>query len=329
MESKLNYSAIETYAKVYSSKLCDELFDTSGTITGDDILKLPIKQVGLLIINNIYQSWALEAEKLKSPYFNYQSEAVQSSLQKMMNVLSNNILVDRSSFEPLLIDAVYDCLLLLVSPYSYYKKLLEKEETSIEVLRAMQKFIIINGGVLNKLLDKESDYFDKMKDADKLLGEIFSSMDDFPQNNDQQLQKFSELQPLTESDFYLVTEEVVIGNRELGYDEEEDEIKTEATINDRFVDSAYETVADNLKSNQQVSTIKSMLSINQKFMFINDLFNDNQEDFNKVLDFLESCETKEAATSFIHNNYLKHNIWNANAPHVKEFLALIDKKFSV
>ena len=63
-------------------------------------------------------------------------------------------------------------------------------------------------------------------------------------------------------------------------------------------------------------------------MFINDLFNDNQEDFNKVLDFLEGCETKEVAVSFINNNYLKHNIWNANAPQVKEFLRLLDKKFS-
>ena len=62
-------------------------------------------------------------------------------------------------------------------------------------------------------------------------------------------------------------------------------------------------------------------------MFINDLFNESQEDFSKVLDFLETCESKEVAISFINNNYLKHNIWKANSPQVKEFMELLEKKF--
>ena len=101
----------------------------------------------------------------------------------------------------------------------------------------------------------------------------------------------------------------------------------EKTLNDSFVSSSYKTVADTLKSSHNPGTLKSMLSINQKFMFINDLFNDNQDDFNKVMDFLESCENKDAAISFINNSYLKHNIWNGNSPQVKEFLSLLDKKF--
>jgi hypothetical protein len=111
--------------------------------------------------------------------------------------------------------------------------------------------------------------------------------------------------------------------------EEEEEISgAENTLNDSFVGSNYETVADQLKQHQTTKgSIKSMLSINQKFMFINDLFNDNQDDFNKVVDFIEGCDTKEAAMSFISNNYLKHNIWNPNAPQVREFLRLVDLQF--
>ena len=144
MESKLNYEAIDTYVKAYSSKLNANLFAEKETITGDDIFQISVHQVGLFVLNKIYQSWALEANKLKSPYFNYESEAVHASMQKLMNVLSKNILVSRSDFEPMLTRAVHDTLLLLISPYSYYKILLEKDDTNIEVLQAMDKFVTIN-----------------------------------------------------------------------------------------------------------------------------------------------------------------------------------------
>ena len=329
MESKINYEAIETYVKAYSSKLNDNLFAEKKSITGDDILNISVNQIGLLILNKIYQSWALEAEKLKSPYFNYQSKAVHASMQKLMNVLSKNIEVSRSDFEPMLIRAVHDTLLLLISPYSYYKILLEKDSTNTEVLRALEKFMTINKGVLSNMIDKLNNSADLINDPNALLNEVFSSLDDAPENNDIELQKFAELHPLNETDFYLaVTEETALHAHEFDDEEDEEGSDPEKTLNDSFVGSSYETVADTLKSSQEVNTLKSMLSINQKFMFINDLFNDNQNDFNKVLDFLESCETKEAAVSFINNNYLKHNIWNANAPQVKEFMALLDKKFT-
>lgn len=329
MESKLNYEAIDTYVKAYSSKLNANLFAEKETITGDDIFQISVSQVGLFVLNKIYQSWALEANKLKSPYFNYESDAVHASMQKLMNVLSKNILVSKADFEPMLTRAVHDTILLLISPYSYYRILLEKDDTNTDVLQAMDRFVIINKGVLSNMIDKLSSSAELINDSEALLNAVFSSLEDAPQNNDTELQKFAEIHPLIEADFYLTeTEEKVDHNHEIEDEEDEKNSGSEKTLNDSFVGSSYETVADTLKSSQQVNTLKSMLSINQKFMFINDLFNDSQEDFNKVLDFLESCDTKEAAVSFINNNYLKHNIWNANAPQVKEFLGLLEKKFA-
>lgn len=328
MESKLNYEAIDTYVKAYSSKLNTNLFAEKETITGDDIFQLSVHQVGLFVLNKIYQSWALETNKLQSPYFNYQSDAVHASMQKLLNVLSKNILVSRVDFEPMLIRAVHDTLLLLISPYSYYKILLEKEDTNIEVLQSMDKFITINKGVLNKIINELGNSDNLINDSQALLDRVFGSMDDTPESNSAELQIFAELHPLNEADFYLSdAEDAVIPTHKFEDEDEETDTGSEKTLNDSFVSSSYETVADTLKSSQQVNTLKSMLSINQKFMFINDLFNDSQDDFNKVLDFLESCDTKEAAVSFINNNYLKHNIWNANAPQVKEFLVLLEKKF--
>ena len=328
MESKLNYEAIDTYVKAYSSKLNANLFAEKDTITGDDIIQISVSQVGLFVLNKIYQSWALEADKLKSPYFNYQSDAVQLSMQKLMNVLSKNILVSRSDFEPMLTRAVHDTILLLISPYSYFKILLEKEDTNIEVLQSMERFVTINRGVLSNMIEKLSSSAELIDDIDALLNTVFSSLEDAPQSNTSELQKFTEIYPLVEEDLYLtVEEEPILQAHEFDEEDDEEDSGSEKTLNDSFVDNSYETVADTLKSKQEVNTLKSMLSINQKFMFINDLFNDSQEDFNKVLDFLETCDNKEAAVSFITNNYLKHNIWNANSPQVKEFLRLLETKF--
>ncbi len=324
MESKLNFEAIETYAKAYSTRLSEDLYSRKEILSGDDLLKISIKQIGLFILNDIYKSWAVEADKLKSPYFDYDNDSVKAGLQKLMNTLSKNIAIHKSDFDPLLLVAVRDTIVLLVSPYSYYSELLKNKENNVEVFIALRKFLKINAAVLDKIIEKLQESAELIKEPNRLLGEVFSSLENSPQSNVDALEQFATLEPIDEGSFFLTQESNSIAHSP-GF-EEEDEV-SEITLNDSYIDKTYETVADQLKSNQSPDSLKSMLSINQKFMFINDLFDGNQEDFTKVLEFLESCETKEVAHSFVHNNYLKHNIWKENAPQVKEFLKLLDKRF--
>ncbi len=320
MENKLNFSAIESYAQTYSNKICDRIYTGKTMVNGKDLLDLPVQQVGLFVLYEIYHTWQSEAKNLRSPYFDYEAEDVTQALNKLMNVLSKNIAVNRDNLEPLLTQAVHDVILIAISPYSYFKKLLGKISDAAEFAE-INKFIKINSGLASEihstlenngpqsLAEQFDNIFDQIEISPDHVGPVFS--------------KLSEVHPASESSFFLAMET----------DEDEDDesaplSKTENTLNDSFVSSDYETVADQLKNTQSSKgSIKSMLSINQKFMFINDLFNDNQEDFNKVVDFIESCDTREAAISFINNNYLKHHIWNPNAPQVREFLRLIDLQF--
>ena len=87
-------------------------------------------------------------------------------------------------------------------------------------------------------------------------------------------------------------------------------------------------LGDTLGFETTKASLKSMLTINQKFMFVNDLFRGSQEDFAKVIDFLDTCETKDVVIKFLNSNYIKRGQWKAEAPQVKEFLSLIDKKFN-
>jgi hypothetical protein len=329
MESKLNFEAIETYAEAYATILIDDFFKDKEKIAGNEILQLPVEQVGLLILNNIYQSWALEAEKLKSAYFNYESENVKAEMKRLMNILSKNILVDRGSFEPLLVDAVNKTILLIVSPYTFYANLLQGEDVNLESLITTKKFLKINNGVIKTLINRLEVSPEMINNTDTLLNEVFSSIDDLPLNNDEISKRFSEHLQFSADKFYIEEEQkqvfIVQDDEE---DDEDGQTEPESTLNDSFIGNSYETVADKLKKSNKTDSLKSMLSINEKFMFINDLFDGNQDDFTKVLEFLEACESKEEAITFVEKNYLKHNIWKEGAPQVKAFIELLNKKFT-
>ena len=329
MESKLNFEAIEIYAEAYATKLIDDLFKDNEKISGDEILRLPVEQVGLLILNNVYQSWSLEAEKLKSAYFNYEADDVKAEMRRLMNVLSKNILVDRESFVPLLIDAVNKTILLVVSPYTFYANLLKGEGVNLESLTTTKRFLKINSGVIKTLINRLDLSPEMIGNPDTLLDEVFSSIDDSPLNNDEIAQKFSKHLDFSSEKFYIEEEpKQVLHTEEDDAEEDDQHAEPESTLNDSFMGNSYETVADKLKNHNQTDSLKSMLSINEKFMFINDLFDGNQDDFTKVLEFLESCESRQEAVTFVEKNYLKHNIWKEGAPQVKAFLELLNKKFT-
>lgn len=319
MENKLNFSAIESYAKAYSGKICDDLYQGKSTVNGADLLDLPVPQVGLFALNLIYSRWQSEAENLKSPYFDYEAAEVKAAMKKLMNVLSKNIAISRENLEPLLQESVRDVLLITLSPYLYFKNLVNGLSNGNE-FSDLSRFIKINSGLAMKIEKSlESNGHTSMAER---FDQIFNEIDITPDDSKPVFEKLSETHPAAETSFYLTMDV------EEDEEDEEDSPGAENTLNDSFIGSNYETVADKLKQHQSTKgSIKSMLSINQKFMFINDLFNDNQEDFNKVVEFIESCDTREAAMSFINNNYLKHNIWNPNAPQVREFIRLVELQF--
>ena len=63
-------------------------------------------------------------------------------------------------------------------------------------------------------------------------------------------------------------------------------------------------------------------------MFINQLFDGNSDDFNKVMDFLENCSTQSEAMDFINSNYLKKNNWKKDSHEVKEFIKVVALKYT-
>lgn len=95
----MNFSALEQYAAEYSGLLADRLFEQKPTLTGRDILeKIPVKQIGLFTLFQLFEKWKSETEQLKSPYFDYESNEVQTKMKELMNALSKTYPYQGSTF---------------------------------------------------------------------------------------------------------------------------------------------------------------------------------------------------------------------------------------
>lgn len=326
MENKLNYPALEQYAAEYSSLLLNQLFTNKERISGNDILEqIPVKQVGLFTLFQLFKKWKLEAEQLKSPYFDYSSSEVQEKMKELMNVLSKNISISVEDLEPLLVKATEDTLLLSLSPLEYYQNLVESFgglPPNMEEVKDLQRFIKVNSHMLDALL---SAWASNGNDGD-VLDQAFEGLNEPPEDVNALIAPFNELLPL-ENSFFWLEENETPETGTVNFDEDEEESDLD-TIHKQFVTEQTTLLGDTLGFETTKTSLKSMFTINQKFMFVNDLFEGSQEDFAKVVDFLDTCETKEVVTKFLNSNYIKRGLWKVEAPQVKEFMSLIDRKFN-
>jgi len=108
---------------------------------------------------------------------------------------------------------------------------------------------------------------------------------------------------------------------------EEDPVKesAESTLNDKFgIES--KTLAD-VHEEKKISNIMEAISINHKYMFLQELFDGDNEVFQKAVNEIEERKTFDAAVEFLVQNYAKEFFWDMNSDEVKEFLKVIFRYF--
>jgi len=158
MENKLNTQAIENYSTRLTKKLSDEFFAKNLTISGHQILSYTqIEQVNLFIISNLFEKWKEETAKLKSPFFDYESQDVKSAMKTFMNVLSKHIAIRRADFDPLMRKAVSQTLQLALAPYLFIKETYFSYEYPIIQIADFKdkiKYIRLNRAITDAFIKK-------------------------------------------------------------------------------------------------------------------------------------------------------------------------------
>jgi|SRR5690554_602040 len=101
--------------------------------------------------------------------------------------------------------------------------------------------------------------------------------------------------------------------------------KMERSINEAFSDQPA-SLAQRLNK-KPVANLKTAISINQKFKFISDLFDNDADAFEKAIDRINSCTSYLEADEFIQNGLTSRFEWEMKSPTVKEMMDLVERRF--
>ncbi len=330
MDSNISYSDIKNYSKLFTSKVLDKYYQKKETIGGEELLLLtPVQQVNLFVVFELLTIWKKEVSQLQSPYFNYQNDKVQEALQKFMNVLSKHIVVKREDLEPLVVRATEKAILLIFSPYQYYKSVFNSPDysrLSISTLKELNKYVKINKHLLEDMVshfEKESIEEVFNEDALTIFDDICENTTDTPEDFEIYITMFNEIAMIDITRFYTEEEQLESTSpTEQKVDNDEKEFQN---LNDKL-QVEQETLAD-VHAKKGVEGLKKSITINQRFMFVNELFDGNSDEFESVVSYLDNCEDKYDAMDYIQANYAEPKGWDLASEEYEEFVEVISKRF--
>ena len=213
MDNKLNEEQINKYSEQIANKLLSSFFDNKEKISGEEILNFSaIKQVNLFTLKGLFETWKEEANKLESPYFDYNDPEVLEAIENFKNTVSRHILVDKISFRPILIKAISDSLILIFSPYHFYLNELngfnQKNIQPHDGLKELKKFTKVNTAILEGLMTKLEHAIEGNieEDSTKILDDVVENLSSGPEDMDGYIEAFSNYASLDINDIYIEVE---------------------------------------------------------------------------------------------------------------------------
>lgn len=122
----------------------------------------------------------------------------------------------------------------------------------------------------------------------------------------------------------IVYEPVVIGNME-DHDDGGFEFEQPETLGERYQQNQEETVGERFQHNA-VGDLQKAIGINDKFLFVNELFAGSMEKYNRSIENLNDLKTLNGALIYL--NELRIELqWNSNNEAYKKLLELVHRKY--
>ena len=390
MNDKYSLAKCAQYGRRLAARLCDQHFGTQpdATLDGPATLKFtPIRQLNLLVMRQLLGQWQAESARLRSAYFNFEAEPVQTALTQFMNVLSRHICLGRAAFELLLAQAAADTLGLVADPLGSFQHLLLSsiETPTLAGLRDTLRYIDIDKAFYLGFFESLSANNSLSRDFLTHRFELYHAANYRAHQSMQRLvEEFSALLPLTTADLLedgpvssLNTSPAGPAPAPAGPAASMPAVATPlflaattpaaaaaplvppapATISTsaRPLDTelvsmplheklkagqpAAPALADTLRSTaapvslaeragSKVETLREAISINQRFSFINELFNGENMDYHATIQHLDSLSTAEQALAYVSGDLSQHYDWSRKEEHVNKLLKLIERKFA-
>ncbi|MEQ9229684.1 MAG: hypothetical protein RIF46_03315, partial [Cyclobacteriaceae bacterium] len=107
--------------------------------------------------------------------------------------------------------------------------------------------------------------------------------------------------------------------------DEEDEDDEDAILNSRFEDPMVGSIAE--KHEADADSMLSAISLNHRYMFINELFDGEADLFAEAINRVDSSKSFDDSVEMLMQNYAKDFHWDMNSDEVKELLKIIFRRF--
>lgn len=106
-----------------------------------------------------------------------------------------------------------------------------------------------------------------------------------------------------------------------------EESREHTTLNDQFSGAKEESLVEKLEKEEQPGTILSSVSVNQKYMFVQELFQGDANTFQTALSEIEHSGSFDDAVEHLVTNFARQFNWDMNSDEVKELLKVIFRRF--
>jgi hypothetical protein len=243
---------------------------------------------------------------------------------------------------PLLEDAreLHERMAILM--YLSHNKIVKQEGASAEeerVAQFHQEESLIDSKLSEALDAGAIEAKDKNKDKKgvKLNFNLFSTADNEPVNQINLLDAIAEKVPdegmntisITETEVKIEVEhDVDLHQQHTSINQVIAKVSEKLSLNDKLADGAEKTSLAAKLSRKPIKDLNEEIGLNQKFLFMNDLFGGENGLYKEAITTLNGYNALEQATEFLNQLKLRHN-WDMESISVTKFIDLVERKFLV
>ena len=100
------------------------------------------------------------------------------------------------------------------------------------------------------------------------------------------------------------------------------------TINDLISSQVASATLGSRFNQSSISDLKAIISLNDKLLFIKDLFNGYSLAYSEAIELVNRYDSFEAADNFLKHNYAIKNKWESKPETVEKFYELLSRRFA-
>jgi hypothetical protein len=105
-------------------------------------------------------------------------------------------------------------------------------------------------------------------------------------------------------------------------------IIAQPTVYDKISSASEDSSISRRMQSDPVSDLKKSIGINEKFSFINELFDGDLDSYNRAIDQLNSCDNLEPATLLLRNTFTVQYGWNTQSNAYLNLTRLVERRYS-